>query len=180
MSLEGRSTDEITALATLADSLASNPKTRGSFQRLLKQANPHISVPEIEIEDRVHEAVKPLHDKLAEQEAKEAQSAARDAANTLYETLRDDRVVASRNDFGELVKYASEKGFQTSESGLRMAGSHRKSEQEAAEPTPHTAAGALDLSNTEQNKDLMKNPNAWARNSAINALAELQKRRTAA
>lgn len=181
MSLEGRSPEEVTALATLADSLASNPKTRTQFQRLLKTANPNIAVPEIELEDRVTEAVKPLLDREAEREARDAQQAAERSANVLYETLRDDRVIANRGGFNDLVKYAAEHGFQTSEAGLRMAGSHRKAEQEAAEPTPQTAAGAFDLSNPgEAHKDLMKNPNAWARNAANTALADLAKRRTAA
>lgn len=176
MSLEGKSAEEINALAELADSVMSNPKTRTPFQRILKAANPGISVPEIEIEDRVAAATKPHVDKLAQLEARDAQRDAEQAANVLYEGLRDDRVVKNRKDFSELVTYAAEKGFSTAEAGLRMASQHRAAEQTPAEPTPQTA-GMVDLSQREQHKDLLSNPQGWARNTANAAIDELNKRR---
>lgn len=178
MSLEGKSPEEIEALAALADSVMSNPKTRLPFQRALKQANPHISVPELEIEDRIAAVAKPHIDKVAELEAREAQRNAQSAANVLFENLRDEGVVKSRKAFEELVKYAAEKGFNTNEQGLRMAASHRADELTPAEPTPHP--GAIDLSQREQNKDLLSNPQGWARNTATQAIDELNGRRKSA
>lgn len=180
MGIEGKSTEEIEALATLAESIGSNPKTRMQFQRLLKQANPNISVPEVEIEDRIQAAVKPHVDELERLKARDAQSDAQAAANALYENLRDDGLVKNRTGFGDLVKYANEHGFQTTDGGLRMAAQHRRAEQESAEPTPQTAAGAFDINDRATNKDLMANPAAWARNTALSALDELAKKRKAA
>jgi hypothetical protein len=176
MALEGKSAEEVQALATLADSIASNPKTRTAFQRLLKQANPEISIPEIEIEDRIASVTKPYVEKLEKLEARDAQAESQAAANALYEGLRDDRVVTNRAGFSELVKYASEQGFQTTEAGLRMAASHRASEQEAAEPTP-MPNGGIDLSQHEANKDLMRDPRGWANAQARAAIDEMAKQR---
>src|SRR3989304_4576955 len=131
MSLENKTAQEIEALAALADSVMSNPATRMEFQRTLKKANPNISVPELEVEERIAAIAKPHIDKVRELEARDAQRNAEAAANALFEALRDDGVVASRKDFNELVKYAAEKGFATIESGLRLPASHR-----AAGPTP--------------------------------------------
>lgn len=177
MALEGKTTEEIEALAQLADSVLSNPKTRGVFQRTLKTANPSLSIPELELEDRVAAAVKPHIDKVATLEATNARNAEMAQANTLYETLHDDRVVSGRKDFNELVKYAADKGFMTNEQGLRMAGSHRVTEQEMAEPTPHIMTAEL---LQRDNKDLMANPALWARQEAAKAMDELAKRRKAA
>lgn len=179
MSLEGKTAQEIEALATLADSIANNPRTRMPFQRLLKAANPGISVPEVDMEERVAAAVKPHVEKIEKLEARDAQLEAQTAGNVLYENLRDDGVVKNRATFGELVKYASEQGFQTTDSGLRMAARHRSAEQESAEPTPYTAGG-FDLSDTKTNGDLMKNPNAWARDTASRVLDEIAKGRNKA
>jgi len=139
MSLENKTAQEIEALAALADSVMSNPATRMEFQRTLKKANPNISVPELEVEERIAAIAKPHIDKVRELEARDAQRNAEAAANALFEALRDDGVVASRKDFNELVKYAAEKGFATIESGLRLAASHRAAEQTPAEPTPMPA-----------------------------------------
>ena len=177
MSLEGKSDEEIRALAELTDSVLNNPKTRTQFQRVLKTANPNISLPEIDNLDTIAAAVKPHVEKLGQVEAKLEQADQDRAANALYEALRDDRVVGNRKDFGELVKYASEKGFQTSEAGIRMAAQHRRDELEAAEPTPLTAGLPSILQ--KDNKDLMKDPNGWARGEANKAIAELAKRQAA-
>lgn len=175
MSLEGKTPDEIEALASLADSVMTNPATRLEFQRTLKKANPKISVPELEIEERISAIAKPHIDRVAQLEAERAQDAARASANALFENLRDDKVVGTRKDFEALVKYASDKGFVTNDQGLRLAAAHRADEQQPAEPTPHP--GAIDLSQREQNKDLLSNPNNWARDTARTAIDELVGRR---
>lgn len=51
--LEGKSASEIEALAELAESLASNPKTRRGFLSLTKQANPEAAIPEIDIPNHI-------------------------------------------------------------------------------------------------------------------------------
>lgn len=174
MSLEGRPQEEIMSLAELSSALLGDPNTRREYQKLLKKHNPKLSIPEIDTEDRVSEIVKPITDKMEKIEARSQVDQATIAANNMYEALRDDRVVNSRKEFSELVKYASEKGFQTTDGGLRLAAQYRSDELAHAEPTPHSAAAALI---PRDNKDLMKDPQGWARNQANQAMADIMKNR---
>ena len=49
MSLEGKSVDEIQALAELAERLNTDPRTRNTFLQGVKLLNPQASIPEIDI-----------------------------------------------------------------------------------------------------------------------------------
>lgn len=176
MSLEGKTSDQIENLAALTDFVMGNPTTARQFKRLLKQANPNLSMPEVELEDQIEAAVKPVQEQNYKLEARLLQRDAQDHALALVETLRDDRVVRNRADFGELVKYASENGYQTDEKGLRRAASARESENRVAEPTP-MQHGAVDLSQRDRHKELLANPQGWARNEAAKALDDIIKGR---
>ena len=178
MSLEGKSKEEIEALAQLSDSVLNNPKTRTSYQRLLKQANPNISLPEIDNLDLVAAAVKPHVDQIAAIAQKQAtDDAARQAqtdANALFESLRDDGLVRTRKDFEALVKYATEKGFQPNEAGLRLAASHQASEVELARPTPMQGTGPEFAPNNEAYKDFFKDPKGTATRVATEMVNEIK------
>jgi len=178
MSLEGKTDEEIRQIeahASLSRALSDDPAFRREYQRLLKKQNPKLSLPEVDMEDRVEAAVKPFVDKVEKLEASTAETTAQRKANEIYENLRDARVVNTRKDFTELVKYANEKGFQTNEAGLTLAAAHRSDEQIPAEPTPHSAALAHLV--PKDNKSLMKDPQAWARTEANSAMSDLIKNR---
>lgn len=49
VSLEGMSQEEISSLAMIAKSLGDNPETRQGMQKLMKQADPSLRIPEIDI-----------------------------------------------------------------------------------------------------------------------------------
>lgn len=170
-SLEGLSQEEIAGLATMGKALRDNPKTRMSFLRLAKVANPELSIPEVEAEDRRIAEARKLDERFKNIEDQGATSAAQTAALALYEDLREEGVVSKRGDFNDLVKYAAEKGFQTTAAGLRMAATYRDQEQRAAEPTPTFLSPSVPV---ELNKEIMKNPAQWARQNAANAIKELQ------
>lgn len=178
MSLEGKSPEEITALAQLSDSVLSNPKYRTPFQRLLKASNPGISLPEVDMLDTVSAAVKPHIDKLAEIESQRAaEKAAQDAQNqasALFESLKDDGVVRTRAEFQVLVKYANDNGFQTVEAGLRMAANHRASETQLSTPTPMHGAGADFAPSNESYKDFFKDAKGTATRIANEMVSDLK------
>ncbi len=52
ISLEGMSEEQIAGLARVAKSLGDNPKTREGLQRLMKENNPDLMIPEIDIPER--------------------------------------------------------------------------------------------------------------------------------
>jgi hypothetical protein len=179
MSLEGKSKEEIEALAALSDDMLSDPKYSGQYKRLLKAKNPNLSMPEIELEDRVVGAFKERDKEIDELKKDKELSQAERTTNTLYEALRDAGAVTTRASFNVLVKYASEKGFMTTESGLRMAAQHRQNELEAAEPTPVTGGAPGFELNTdgELSKAFMKDPRGTALSQAAKAMEELRKLR---
>jgi len=173
-SLEGLTDDEIAALAATARTLRDNPRTRLGFLQLAKAANPDLSIPELEAEERRVAAIRSSNERMQAIDGRFAELDSKEAANALYEGLREEGVVKSRSDFNALVKYAAEKGFQTNEAGLRIASGHRAEELRAAEPTPTFLSPATPVA---LDKDLMKNPIGWASTSAATALNELKANR---
>jgi|HubBroStandDraft_2_1064218.scaffolds.fasta_scaffold36432_3 hypothetical protein len=178
MSLEGKTPEEIRALAELSDDLLNKPKFAGRYQRLLKEANPDLSMPLIEAEDRVVGALKIRDDKIAALENQLQQKAAQDGTNTLYENLKEAGIVASRVAFSDLVKWASENGFQTTAQGLRMAKQQREIEAEAALPTPtHVGPESFQVAEGDLGKSFMKDHIGTARTEASKAMDEILKSR---
>ena len=172
MSLENKTPDEINALAALSENVLGNPATRREFQKMLKKNNPGVSIPELENEERIVEAVKPHIDRISALEAKMQQDAAISQANDLYTNLRDHGAVSSKDDFNGLVKYASEKGFATSEQGLKMASRFRQDEMSSAEPTPAPGSfGGFNMKDKSMT-DWLKDPRARANEEAQKIMKE--------
>lgn len=177
MSLEGKSAEELANLAALADDVLSNPETAGVFQRLIKKNNPKVSMPLVELEDKVAGALVVRDKEIEDLKKKDALNDSERQTNALYENLRDAGVVSTRASFSELVKYATEKGFMASESGLRMAAQHRAAELEAAEPTPVMGgAPGFELNDKgELGKAFMKDPKGTALSEAAKVMDALRK-----
>lgn len=178
MSLEGKSDDEIKALAALADDVLSKPDTAGVFQRLVKRNNPNVSMPLVELEDKTVAALAERDKRIAELEKNNQLSAAEREANTLYEQLRDDGHVTTRTSFDALVKYAAEQGFMTTRTGLTKAAMLQADENASAEPTPSTSQPAgFTLGEGDMGKSFMKDPIGTARTQAMAAMDDLRKER---
>lgn len=76
--LEGMTEEESLALAALAKSLSSNPKTRIGFQALVKAAHPDTATPELDQAQATFDLKKQLAEEKAAREAMQAEYAARD------------------------------------------------------------------------------------------------------
>lgn len=174
MSLEGKSAEEIEALAKLADDVLSKPDTAGVFQRLVKKNNPNVHMPLVELEDRAVARFKKQDEVIDGLKGEVEQGRAEKEANVIFENLRDDRVINTRAEFNALVTWASENGFMTSLMGLKKAAMQRDTEREAAEPTPSTSGQqGFELGQGDVGKEFMKNPVAAARSQASKAIDEL-------
>lgn len=180
MSLEGKSKEEIEALAALAADVLSKPDTAGVFQRLVKKNNPDVSMPMVELEDKARAEFARLEKKNATLEARLDQSDSQNGVNVLYENLRETGVVSTRAGFNQLVAWASENGFMTTEMGLRKAAMQREIEQESAEPTPPSLGnGSFPVGGTdEDSKNFFRNPISHARTVAAQAMDELRVQRS--
>lgn len=176
MSLEGKTPEEIQALAALADDVLSKPDTAGVFQRLVKKNNPNVSMPMVELEDRARAGFVAQDKKIGELSEQLALSNAEKAVNVLYENLRDAGTVTTRASFNALVKWASENGFMTTEQGLKKAAMQQAIENEAAEPTPQNVNNGFQLGGQadDASKAFMKDPIGSARAAAAKAMDELR------
>ena len=176
ISLEGMDEAEIRALALLAKSTRDNPATRKDWFGVLKKANPNLAIPEYDMEQKQHEQLSARDKEIADLRAQVEADRQQAAAQARIAALREEGVIRNANDFSEVVKYAADNGFQTSDEGLKRAAAARRAEQEAATPTPTSAIPKPHIGN----KDLMKNPQAWARQEATAVMDEIIKGRRGA
>ena len=167
--LEGMSTEEIQSLALLAKTVRDNPQTRRTFLKTVKQVNPELNIPELDLEEqamRLFQDRDKQSEKLAEELAAERQLR---QARDRIDALKDAGVVSSTGEFNDLVKFAHEKGYQTSDEGLKLAAEARRRETAAAVPTPSTLFPRPDT----KDKGLMRDPQKWARDQAAQAMDEI-------
>ena len=179
MSLEGKTPEEISALAALADDVLGNPKTAGYFQRLVKQNNPGVSMPLIELEDKAAAAFKTQAERIAALEGQLAQRGGDDATNSLYESVKDAGHVRTKAEFAELCKYANDHGMMCTEMGLRNASMLKQQEEESAVPTPQTINhGNFAVSDSaDLSKAFFRDPKGTAATQAAQAMIDLGKMR---
>lgn len=173
VSLEGMDEAEIRSLALLAKSMRDNPTTRDKFLGVVQEANPNLRIPEMEARRHSDAALASRDKEIAELRAQAEADRQQQAAQARIASLREDGVVRNANEFNDVVKYAAENGFQTSDEGLKRAAAARRAELEAATPTPTSAIPKPHIGN----KDLMKNPQGWARTEAASVMDELIKNR---
>lgn len=130
MSLEGKSVEEIQALAELANGLASDPKTRNGFLRLTKIANPSTSIPEVDIPAQLGEMFKPHLEKLDALAKRAEKEDSERAILRRREELMAEGVDAK--DIPKIEKLMVDKGIANHKTAVE----HMKLESRAAEPTP--------------------------------------------
>lgn len=175
MSLEGKTPEEIAALAELSSSLMADPKTRSGMLRLTKMANPGANIPEIDIPDQLANAFKPQLERLAHLE-KQVQE--RDAEERVRKSRKDALAVSgvSRDDLPAIEKLMVEKKIPDHKTAAEFFNMQRKS----AEPTPsNTQNRTFGMPKTPDLKEFGGNMQAWAKNTAAGVIDELRGRRTA-
>lgn len=174
MSLEGKSPEEIQALAAISDELLADPKYGMAFKRLVKAQNPNASVPDVELEQRVAAELGARDKEITDLKKNNELNAAERQTNALYEALRDAGAVTTRDSFVKLCEYANKNGFMVNETGLKMAARHKENEEQAAEPTPMNVQQGFELGEGEVGKSFMKDPAGTARTVAAKAMDELR------
>jgi len=174
MSLENYSVDQITELASLADSLAKNPKTRESFLRLTKTANPNTPIPEIDIQDQMRSFAKPIVDKMQSLEQQLSQ-------NNIKENIMSKRTSLyekgfKKDEVEQIEKLMLEKQIPNHET----AADFFRMQQKTAAPTPSTMTPISLPTNV---MDKMKSGgqsgiNQWARGEAYDVINQIKAGRT--
>lgn len=176
MSLEGRSVDEIQALAELADALQSDPKTRNQFLSLTKIKNPTAHIPEVDIPAALGAQFKPYLEKLDALTKREEERALQDRIMAARRNIVSKGV--SESEVPEIEKLMVDKGIANHDTAVE----HWKLAKQAAAPTP--ASGLPGLRRFEQPKVDMKqfagDPKGYAYNAAYSVIDELRGRKAAA
>lgn len=175
MSLEGKSPEEIAALASLALDLSSNAKTRDGFLRLTKAANPSAHIPEVDIPAQMMGQFKPHLDRLEQLEKQASDRAMQDRIkDQRREALRSVKGV-TRDDLPAIEKLMVERGIPDHKTAAEFYALQNK----AAEPTP----GAMQANRTlgapkmPDLKEFGGNMQAWSRRAAHDAIDEMRGRR---
>jgi len=170
VSLEGMTPEAIADLAALAKGLTDNPKTRGMMLQAMKVADPNLSIPELDIPNRISSSVKPYVDKIERLEREGQERSMRDMVRERRENLVKNKGL-SASDVAEVEKLMVEKGINNHDTAAEFFISQRNS----APPTPSSfsqpALPRPDL------KTMGLNINQWSRNEATNAIADLIKNR---
>lgn len=170
VSLEGMSAEAIADLAGLAKGLSENPKTRTKFLHMMKEADPSLSIPEIDTMVRLNAAVKPHLEKIDKLSNQIAERDIRDTIKERRAALAKDKGLSDA-DIKDVEKLMIDKGIQNHDTAAEFFIAQRNS----APPTPTTfsqpAIPRPDM------KEMGGNISQWARNQATTALSEIIKNR---
>ncbi len=171
MSLENMSLEERDQLALLAKSLADNPATRKELLKLTKQVNPELSIPEIEIEEKIDQRLSQIEQRAIEAENKLREKEAIDDLNKRRRALIEKGIANGDQDIQEIEKVMLEKGITNHE-----AAAEYWEWMKQASATQTTSYSPSPLKGFDMGK-YMKNPNTSARDEAFKALNELRNQR---
>ena len=174
MSLEGKSVEDIEALAELANALGNNPATRMDFLRLTKKANPTANIPEIDIPIGLQGAMQPHLDRLAQLEA---QAVERDTRDRITSQRKQALSVSgiTEADMPAVEKLMTDRRILDH----KTAAEFHVAQQRLAEPTPSSLTGMRTFGKPVM-PDLAAfqgNLQAHARNEAYAAIDQLRGRR---
>ena len=169
MSLEDLTPEARDELAMLARQLAENPATRKDMLRLTKKIRPEMPIPELEIEDYTHTAMRQANERVEQLEARLRERDAMEELNSRRNKLKSKGLIDKDEDIDEVEKVMLDKGITNHE----VAAEYWRWMQQSAAPTPTgynpSAINKFDLSK------YWKNPVAGARDEASKALNELRK-----
>jgi len=173
MSLEGKSAEEIEALATLAQNLASNPKTRQGFLHLTKTANPDTAIPEVDIPNHIGTLLGPTLKRLDEAEKRFAEIELRDR----IEAQRKEAGI-SKADLPAVEKLMVEHRIADHKTAKQFMDMQNK----AAEPTPAATVQGVRRFGAPAMPDLTSvqgDMKAWSFGKAYEVINELHGKRAA-
>ena len=168
-SLEGLTEDQIRAYAKAARALHTDPETSRPFKKLIKKKNPNYRDPELELDEKLTEAVEPLQKKLKEIEE------ARAAEKFASEREQAKRKIEERGlDFEKVEKFAQDKQIASYDT----AADYYAMEAQMATPTSPAMAFAKPAEDIQK---LYNNPaklNETRRAKAGEAITEILRGRS--
>ena len=172
--LEGKSVEEIQALAELANNLASDTKTRSRFLHLTKEANPGASIPEVDIPAQIRaqfeEPFKQLKALTLAEEKREFQDQIESRRREIISKGVDPK------DVEKVEKLMVEKSIVNHETAVE----YMRLSERAAIPTPAPTGNGLRRYDKPTMPDLKSHngdQKAWSYATANSVIDELRGRR---
>lgn len=167
MSYEDLSEDQRKIFTESMQLLLGSNETRKDTLRALRKADPKRTFPELDLDEKIEAAresdakrIKEMEDKLLERDL----------------TDRREKEHAKIRELGldplEVEKFARDNGGMTYDAASRFMIAEKKS----APPTP---ASLTPMRMPDETKEIMKNPNQWARERAFEVINELKAARRA-
>lgn len=172
MSLEGLSNDQIKQLASGMQTLltSNDADTRRGAQRLLKKVDPKLTFPELEQEDALAAAIKPIQEdnqKLRD-EIKERDFRAQVEKDHARVTGRGYKVE-------DVQKFMQDRGIVNFDTAMEVLDMQNR----LASPTPESLATGQPYNMPEEQKDIFANPSKWAREMAHKIIGQNLARKSA-
>lgn len=162
--------DSLELMASVYSRLVSNPETREQTLRLVKKANPNMMIPEIDAKDAVVSQVQALEAKLAKSEEDRAREKVLAGLEKQKEQLLA-RPGWKSEDIDACEKMMIEKGI----ANYATAADFYDMQRQAATPGPTPESQSpYSLGITAED---LKNPDAWSRKVAHEAINELNSAR---
>lgn len=168
MALENVSLEEMEGLATISHTLANNPATRKEYLRLIKQASPATSIPELDLEERVAEGNRPLLEKINSLEKELSEKNFKDLRDREHGRLREMGIPQ------EEIKAVEDMMLESKIGSYETAGQFYLSQKKMAEPSATQFKTAMTMPDM---KEIGSDVNSWARSQAFDAINDIIKAR---
>lgn len=162
---ENMSLEDQQALGITMHKLLSNPELRKTTLGLLKKADPSVSLPEIEMEEKLSAVAQQQEEKISSLESKLQQRDLMEQREKKFAQLREKGF-----DPAEVEKTMLEKRI----ADYDTAAQYLELERAAAPPTP---ASITPITLPDDAKAIAKNPRGWANHEAHLAINDLMAKR---
>ena len=167
--LEGMTPEAIANLAQLSNTLANNPSTRAEFLGLVKKADPSVSIPEVDMPEKINVAMKEANEKIEKMRRELAERDARDNVMNIRNNLVKSGK-ATEADIPEVEKLMLEKGISSHETAAEFYQSQKKS----AVPTPSSGGYNVQTVPKIDVKEFGGSLKSWGRATAAKVIDDLR------
>lgn len=163
------SPEEAEAIAQLQNALYTNPATRGEYLRLVKKVAPKAAIPEIDVPEQALASIKPQLDKIDKLEGRLEQSERQRAIDAEWAKHR-----VTPKERTEIEKLMTDRLIGDVDTAVQFY----QDRQQVPAAAPSAGPTPVSLPTGDGFKGLFENPTKWARETAYQAISEIQRNRT--
>lgn len=167
-SLEDYTPEQIAQMASTYQAILNDPATREIGLRVTKKVNPKLSIPEIDLKDATHGALKERDSKIEALENQMRERDARDRIERERQALRSDGL--TQDDVDAIEKIMMDEHIPS----YQTAAKYYKAQRQVSVPTPETyrGSGAGSYSLPEDPMKALKGGKNALRSYALNSASE--------